>query len=63
MKKLVVSAMVMCTLFVASSTMVAQDTKKEPAKKECCTKDTKDKKCCDTSKKECCDQKKGEAKK
>jgi hypothetical protein len=55
MKKLIVSAMVMCTLFVASNAVVlAQDAKKE-TKKECTKKCDKDKKssCCKEKKSEC----------
>ncbi|MDR2627904.1 MAG: hypothetical protein LBC40_07720 [Dysgonamonadaceae bacterium] len=57
MKKLMISAMVMCTLFVASNAVVlAQDSKKE-TKKECTKKC--DKKCDKEKKSSCC---KGEKK-
>lgn len=54
MKKFIASAMVMCMFFAVSTTVLAQDTKKEPAKKECCKKDCpKDKKDCPKEKKDC----------
>lgn len=54
MKKLIASAMVMCMFFAVSTTVLAQEAKKEPAKKECCKKE---KDC--TKKKECTKEKKG----
>jgi hypothetical protein len=59
MKKLIVSAMFMCALFVAPNAVVlAQDTKKETKKectKKCDKKCDKEKKgsCCKGEKKEC----------